>query len=238
MPSQIDQFQRDLNYRFTNPGLAKTALTHRSASASHNERLEFLGDSLLGYIVAEFLYENYPNATEGALSRMRASLVKKESLVIIARELNLGEYINLGGGEIKSGGKERDSILADAVEAIIAAVYLDGGMQSCKPLVSHWCNTMLGAEAVVPQSKDAKTRLQEMMQARSQPLPQYQVTEISGEAHQQTFHVECRTEATAFVATGSGPSKRLAEQEAAAQMLDAIGEKGDKVATAKAGDSR
>lgn len=224
MPINLDQFQQDLNYRFTHLDLAEQALTHRSASQSHNERLEFLGDSLLGYIVAEFLFETYPDASEGALSRMRASLVKKESLVTIARDLNLGDYINLGSGEIKSGGKERDSILANAVEALIAAVYLDGGIKACKPLVNHWCNSILGAEAVVPQTKDAKTRLQELMQARGQPLPKYQVTQISGEAHQQTFHVECCIVTSQYAAMGVGLSKRLAEQEAAADMLIALGE--------------
>lgn len=223
MSSRLVKFQQDLNYQFTNVDLAQQALTHRSANQSHNERLEFLGDSLLGYIVAEFLMDSYPDASEGELSRMRSSLVKKESLAIIARDLNLGDYMNLGTGEIKSGGKHRESILADAVEAIIAAVYLDGGIDVCRPLVKHWCDTILGAESAVPRQKDAKTRLQELMQAKGLPLPDYQVTEVTGEAHQQTFHVQC----TVDIATpqhGVGSSKRLAEQEAAEKILANLSE--------------
>lgn len=224
MQTQLANFQRDLNYSFTDTDLAQRALTHRSANQLHNERLEFLGDSLLGYIVAEYLYDNYPDASEGQLSRMRASLVKKESLVAIARDLNLGEYVNLGVGELKSGGKQRDSILADTVEAIIAAVYLDGGIQACRPLVQHWCKTILGAESAVPQCKDAKTRLQEMMQAKGLCLPEYRVTAVSGEAHQQTFHVECQIETLPAAQSGAGASKRIAEQEAAAKILLLLGE--------------
>ena len=224
MSTRITNFERDLNYRFTDPDLAQRALTHRSANQLNNERLEFLGDSLLGYIVAEFLYDNYPDASEGQLSRMRSSLVKKESLVTIARDLHLGEYISLGSGELKSGGNQRDSILADAVEAIIAAVYLDGGIQACKPLVHHWCNSILGAEQHVQQHKDAKTHLQELMQSQGLQLPEYQVTNISGEAHQQTFHVECQIELLAAPQTGTGSSKRLAEQEAAVKILQKLGE--------------
>lgn len=223
MPTRLAKFERDLNYNFTDTNLAQRALTHRSANQLNNERLEFLGDSLLGYIVAEFLYDNYPDASEGELSRMRASLVKKESLAIIARDLNLGEHINLGTGELKSGGKQRESILADAVEAIIAAVYLDGGIQACRPLVRHWCNAILGAESAVEQSKDAKTLLQERMQAQGLRLPEYHVTAVSGEAHQQQFHVECRIESLPVPEAGVGPSKRLAEQEAAAKILLKLG---------------
>ncbi len=224
MLTNIANFQRDLNYRFKDADLAQQALTHRSANQLHNERLEFLGDSLLGYIVAEFLYDNYPDASEGELSRMRSSLVKKESLVVIARNLNLGEYITLGSGELKSGGKQRDSILADAVEAIIAAVYLDGGIEACRPLVHHWCNTILGAGSHVPQLKDAKTRLQEVMQSQGLPLPEYQITAISGEAHQQIFHVACLIQLLPEPQSGSGSSKRFAEQEAAAKILQMLGE--------------
>jgi len=223
MPTQIDRFERDLNYLFSDKNLAKKALTHRSADQQNNERLEFLGDSLLGYIVAEFLYDNYPHSSEGDLSRMRASLVKKESLAVIARDLNLGEHISLGSGELKSGGKQRDSILADAVEATIAAVYLDGGIQACRPLVQHWCRSVLGADFNVQRGKDAKTLLQEIMQAESLHLPEYRVTATSGEAHQQIFHVECRIESLSEPEQGSGPSKRLAEQEAARKVLLKLG---------------
>ena len=221
---KLAHLQRLLGYTFSDPALLQLALTHRSASGTNNERLEFLGDSLLGYIVAEFLYENYLDASEGQLSRMRASLVKKESLAAIARDINLGEYMNLGTGELKSGGKERDSILADAVEAVIAAVYLDGGLAACRPLVQRWCTTILGAAAAEQQRKDAKTRLQELMQAQGLPLPDYQVTAISGEAHQQVFHVDCSIQSLPAPASGVGSSKRLAEQEAAANILKILGE--------------
>ncbi len=223
MPTQIDRLERDLNYQFSDKNLAQKALTHRSANQQNNERLEFLGDSLLGYIVAEFLYDNYPHASEGDLSRMRASLVKKESLAKIARDLNLGEHISLGTGELKSGGKQRDSILADAVEAIIAAVYLDRGITACRPLVQHWCKSILGAESCVQRGKDAKTLLQEIMQAEGLHLPEYRVTATSGEAHLQIFHVECRIESLSEPEQGSGPSKRLAEQEAARKILHKLG---------------
>lgn len=223
MSTRLDNFQRDLNYHFTDQALARRALTHRSANQLHNERLEFLGDSLLGYIVAEFLYDNYPDASEGELSRMRASLVKQDSLVRIAQDLKLGEYLSLGTGELKSGGKQRDSILADAVEAVIGAVYLDGDIQACRPLVHHWCKSILGADAAVPERKDAKTQLQELMQAKGMRLPEYRVAAVSGEAHQQTFHVECHIDSLPAPQTGVGLSKRLAEQEAAAQILQVLG---------------
>lgn len=225
MPNSFDTLQQVLNYRFADPELIRLALTHRSANSQHNERLEFLGDSLLGFIVAEHLYSAHPTASEGELSRMRSSLVKKESLVQVARELHLGDYINLGSGELKSGGKQRDSILADAVEALIAALYLDGGMAACKPIVQRWCIDRIGQKSVVDTGKDAKTQLQEIMQAEALPLPEYEVMKITGEAHQQTFHVQCRIASLAQTYQGSGTSKRLAEQEAAAKVLSVLGEK-------------
>lgn len=223
MTSKLETLQEVLSYRFTNLDLVRRALTHRSANQAHNERLEFLGDSLLGFIVAEYLHETFPAASEGELSRRRSSLVKKESLVAVARELRLGDHINLGVGELKSGGQHRDSILADAVEALIAAIYLDGGMQACKPVVERWCTEILGKSPAINSNKDAKTRLQELMQALGKPLPEYMVTSIEGEAHQQIFHVKCRVEPLRKSEEGSGSSKRLAEQQAAGKILIALG---------------
>lgn len=225
MTNKLEILEAILNYQFSDPDLVRRALTHRSASQGHNERLEFLGDSLLGYIVAEYLYATYPEASEGELSRRRSSLVKKESLVEVARVLALGDYISLGAGELKSGGQQRDSILANAVEALIAAVYLDGGIAACQPIVKRWCIDILGNLSTVHQEKDAKTRLQEVMQAQGLPLPDYKVIAVMGEAHQQTFHVQCSVASLQQAREGTGNSKRLAEQAAAVKILSALGER-------------
>ncbi len=220
MSTNLDKLQQNLNYSFSDTELAQRALTHRSANKLNNERLEFLGDSLLGFVVAEILFENYPQATEGELSRMRASMVNKDSLAAIAREINLGDYMQLGAGELKSGGKHRDSILADAVEAIIAAIYLDGGIDACKHFIRRWSTEKFDAQDATQDQKDCKTRLQELMQARAQELPAYTVVEISGEAHEQTFLVECVVAELEVPQQGSGRSKRIAEQNAAQKVLD------------------
>jgi ribonuclease III len=222
MVNKLDKLQQTLAYQFSNPKLAQLALTHRSATASHNERLEFLGDSLLGFIIAEVLYELHPEATEGELSRMRASMVKKSALAKIARNLQLGDYLQLGSGELNSGGSERDSILADSVEALIAAIFLDGGMQACKSFVKSINASMLSTKAVRGKQKDAKTQLQEFLQAQGAALPDYEVLEIGGVAHDQVFHVSCKLESRGQSAKGSGSSKREAEQQAAQKLLDAI----------------
>lgn len=224
MPINLDKFQQLLNYRFTDPELARQALTHRSSNKLHNERLEFLGDSLLGFIVAELLCDLYPQATEGELSRMRASMVNKESLAQIARALDLGEYVQLGAGELKSGGRQRDSILADAVEAVIAAIYLDGGISPCKQFVQHWSAQKIEAQGSDQKQKDSKTRLQELMQSRALPLPDYSITQVRGEAHDQSFLVECSIDGLASPCSGSGRSKRAAEQDAAQKVLLELGE--------------
>lgn len=219
MAIDLDKLQQLLNHKFSDPDLVRLALTHRSANKLNNERLEFLGDSLLGYIVAEILFEIFPQANEGELSRLRAMLVNKTTLAEIAREIDLKNFIQLGSGEKKSGGDNRDSILADAIEALIAAIYLDGGINSCKSLIKDWIADRIATESVVEQQKDAKTKLQEMMQAQGLSLPFYSVLEISGEAHEQNFLVECRVDVMTEPQKGTGSSKRNAEQQAANVML-------------------
>ena len=219
MAIDLDKLQQLLNHKFSDPDLVRLALTHRSANKLNNERLEFLGDSLLGYIVAEILFEIFPQANEGELSRLRAMLVNKTTLAEIAREIDLKNFIQLGSGEKKSGGDNRDSILADAIEALIAAIYLDGGINSCKSLIEDWIADRIATESVVEQQKDAKTKLQEMMQAQGLSLPFYSVLEISGEAHEQNFLVECRVDVMTEPQKGTGSSKRNAEQQAADVML-------------------
>ena len=219
MAIDLDKLQQLLNHKFSDPDLVRLALTHRSANKLNNERLEFLGDSLLGYIVAEILFEIFPQANEGELSRLRAMLVNKTTLAEIAREIDLKNFIQLGSGEKKSGGDNRDSILADAIEALIAAIYLDGGINSCKSLIEDWIADRIATESVLEQQKDAKTKLQEMMQAQGLSLPFYSVLEISGEAHEQNFLVECRVDVITEPQKGTGSSKRNAEQQAANVML-------------------
>ena len=190
----IDSRQRlqvQLGYEFKTVALLELALTHRSCGARNNERLEFLGDAALNFIMGEALYQQLTAVDEGDLSRQRATLVKGKTLAEIARELNLGEHLLLGSGEMKSGGHRRDSILADAVEAIIGAIYLDSGMAECKKCVLRWFASRLNKVSASADQKDAKTRLQEFLQGRSRPLPQYSVVAVSGEQHCQHFSVQC-----------------------------------------------
>ncbi|PCH59345.1 MAG: ribonuclease III [SAR86 cluster bacterium] len=215
--------EKQLNYRFSDPDLIAKALTHRSANTDHNERLEFLGDALLGLVIAQALYERFPESSEGDLSRMRANLVNKNALALIANQLALGDLISLGSGESKSGGNKRESILSDAVEAIIAATYLDGGMTACKNLVLLLCEQSLSNVAMQSQLKDSKTRLQEYMQAQGLHLPLYKVVSIDGVAHDQTFRVNCLISLLSQPAQGSGKSKRIAEQQAAEKVLQTLG---------------
>ena len=223
MAIALDNLQNRLNYQFSEQQLLLTALTHRSAEKLNNERLEFLGDSLLGFIVAEILFEIYPDAREGELSRMRAGLVNKESLAEFARELELGDCLQLGQGELNSGGKHRDSILADTVEAIIAAIYLDGGIGACRQFIRAWSERKLSSQFSDQQQKDNKTRLQELMQSEGLPLPQYEVVKISGEDHRQLFQVSCQVASLQDSELGSGRSKRFAEQESAQKILEKLG---------------
>ena len=219
MAIDLVKFENILNHQFSDPDLARLALTHRSAHKRNNERLEFLGDSLLGCIVAESLFESFPEASEGELSRLRSMLVNQDTLADIAREINLKEFVELSVGERKSGGDDRDSFLADAVEAVIAAIYLDGGIEVCKKVVQQWMDLRVKEYTEINSQKDAKTRLQELMQAQGLALPEYRITEITGEPHQQTFFVECKVEASSSLQSGFGSTKRLAEQKAAQYML-------------------
>jgi len=222
MVSKLENLQESLAYQFSDPELAQLALTHRSANATHNERLEFLGDALLGFIVAQTLFALNPQASEGELSRMRSALVNKNALAAAARSLGIGEYLQLGTGEASSGGRDRDSILADAVEALIAAIYLDGGIDACTAFVKKISESKLAIDTAVTDQKDAKTRLQEFLQAQGKSLPKYQVVEITGAPHEQLFHIRCSLESQGTEAEGTGSSKREAEQAAAKKILDSI----------------
>lgn len=219
MPLQLKLLQQHLGYAFEDPALAQRALTHKSADRENNERLEFLGDALLGYVIAEALFQRFPAASEGDLSRIRAGLVNKSTLADIARGIDLGFQLELSTGEIKSGGKCRDSILSDAVEALIAAVYLDGGIDACKKLVLRLSAPGINKISLTEEQKDGKTRLQELLQSRKLKLPEYTVVEIAGQAHDQTFTVQCKVDLLAEVQQGSGKTKRVAEQEAAQKVL-------------------
>ncbi len=218
----IDRLQRRLGYRFSDPRRLLHALTHRSAGPDHNERLEFLGDAILGFEVADWLFRHEESADEGQLSRMRAHLVKRETLAEVARELQIGDILRLGPGELRSGGQNRDSILADAVEAIIAAVYLDGGIEAARALVRRLLEERLATAGQQLQQKDAKTRLQEHLQARRLPLPRYEVERIDGDQHRQQFTVSCQVEGLDTRSQGQGSSRRKAEQAAAAAFLEAL----------------
>jgi ribonuclease III len=219
----VQALLRRLDYRFNDPSLLDSALTHRSAGGTNNERLEFLGDAILGLVIADALYRRYPEASEGELSRLRASLVRKQTLAELARDLELGEYLHLGPGELKSGGYRRDSILADALEAIFGAVYLDSGFEASVTMIRALYAerfAQLPAEAVAV--KDAKTRLQEHLQGRRLELPEYAVVSVSGDAHAQVFEVECRVAGLARSVLGKGSSRRRAEQQAAQHMLELL----------------
>lgn len=221
---EVAPLERRLGYEFSDKGLLLLALTHRSCGSRNNERLEFLGDSIVNFIIAQALYERFPKAREGQLSRLRARLVRGVTLAELGREFDLGTFLRLGSGELKSGGYRRESILADAVEAIIGAMYLDGGMDCCQERVRSWFEQRLSALSVTDQqNKDPKTRLQEFLQARQKSLPQYRVSSITGEAHDQVFTVICELEAIDQQAVGEGPSRRGAEQQAARQALKLLG---------------
>ncbi len=222
----MDKLARRLQHSFTDPALLKQALTHCSAGRQNNERLEFLGDAVLGLVVSELLFRRYPEASEGELSRIRAGLVQQSTLASIARSLKVGEELVLGQGELKSGGANRDSILADALEALISALYLDGGLQVCRAHVALWFEPLLAGNAVpVQQAKDAKTTLQEFLQARKLALPVYSVAETRGKDHQQEFVVHCAVVLLQDPVTGVGSSRKEAEQQAAAAVLARIGER-------------
>jgi len=221
-------FQRGdlIGHPFNDPGLLQQALTHRSAGTPNNERLEFLGDSIVNMVVAQALYERWPKADEGALTRARAELVREGALAVIARELHLGERLILGPGEMKTGGHRRDSILADALEAVVAAIYLDAGFATCRTVVLPWFTASMQAlPATGKPEKDPKTRLQEWLQARQKALPLYELVSESGDDHAKTFRVRCGVTDPAVSTEGEGASRRLAEQQAAAAALEQLDSK-------------
>ncbi|PJG83960.1 ribonuclease III [Caviibacterium pharyngocola] len=215
----LDRLQRKLQYQFKRIELLKQALTHRSAAKVHNERLEFLGDSILNFTIAEALYHQFPRNNEGELSRMRATLVREPTLAELAREFDLGDYMLLGPGELKSGGFRRESILADCVEAVIGAISLDSDLPTCTEIIRKWYRTLLRDITPGDNQKDAKTRLQEYLQGHRLPLPTYNITNIEGEAHCQSFTVECHIPSLERTFIGVGSSRRKAEQAVAEQIL-------------------
>jgi ribonuclease-3 len=217
-----EELAKKLGITFTNPQLFVNALTHRSASSNNNERLEFLGDSILGFVIAQKLYQLFPEASEGVLSRLRASLVNQSSLAELARKHKLGDYLLLGSGELKSGGFRRDSILSDALEAIIGALYNDQGITVCQPWILQLFEEKLADLSMNNWQKDPKTQLQELMQSRKMELPEYTLMTMSGLAHEQTFRVKCTTPLLAESCVGTGNSRKKAEQSAAELMLELL----------------
>ena len=211
-----------LGHSFADRALLQTALTHRSFGVPNNERLEFIGDGLLNCIIAVALFRRYPDLAEGELSRMRANLVRQDTLHQLAVALNLGDSLRLGEGELKSGGNQRPSILADAVEALIGAVFLDAGFEAAQSVIARLYLPLFDEMRSGPVIKDAKTSLQEWLQGRKKPLPRYHVIEASGAAHEQRFEVACEIENPALRTTGQGSSRRLAEQAAADRALKAL----------------
>lgn len=219
----MKKLSQQIGYNFRNSSLLKAALTHRSIRGDNNERLEFLGDALLNCIIATALYYRCPQATEGELSRLRAHLVKGDTLAVMAQEFQLGSSLRLGASELKTGGIHRKSILADAMEALIAAIYLDSNMESCQSCVLNWFDSRLDKLTSLPGQKDPKTCLQEHLQARKIQLPNYRVLSVQGEAHQQLFHVQCTVEQLPHLVTeGTGSNRRSAEQEAAKKYLELL----------------
>ena len=217
---------RIIHYIFNDPSLMIMALTHRSFSAQHNERLEFLGDSVLSFLIANELYKRFPRIDEGDLSRLRAQLVKESSLSTIATSMGLGDFIRLGEGELKSAGWRRPSILADTFESIIGAIYLDGGIEPAHTFILRFFETQLNEMDPKLIQKDPKTLLQELLQSKKSDLPIYTVVSIEGEAHSQTFTIECSIKKLNIKTQGVGNSRRIAEQEAASKayqlMLESL----------------
>jgi ribonuclease-3 len=219
LPPALQALQRRLGHAFSNPALLGRALTHRSFGAEHNERLEFLGDAVLNLAVSALLYERFGGSDEGDLTRVRAHLVREDSLHRVALQLGLPEVMRLSEGEARGGGAQRPSILADAVEALIGAVFLDGGFGPAAALVRALFGEVIQATEADSWTKDAKTELQERLQARRVPVPAYRIVETRGQAHAQTFEVECAVPQLELAARGEGRSRRAAEQEAARRLL-------------------
>jgi ribonuclease III len=222
LKTSVEWLRDSLGYEFRDAGLLESALTHRSAGGAHNERLEFLGDAILNCVVAMMVFREFPNSNEGDLSRFRATLVSGEALASLATEMDIGDRLIMGSGELKSGGFRRKSILADALEAIIGAIYLDGGFDAARTVVEEAFVVKLTNLPSATELKDPKTRLQEALQAKGFPIPQYHVESISGQAHHQVFKVSCHAVALNISAQGEGQSRRAAEQAAAKSLLSQI----------------
>ena len=218
-PSLLEQLQRKLGYKFNQHDLLIQALTHRSANSKHNERLEFLGDSILSFVIANDLYHRFPKVDEGDMSRMRATLVRGNTLAEIAREFELGECLRLGPGELKSGGFRRETILAHTVGGMIGGIFLDSDIPKIEKIILDWYQTRLNEISPGDNQKDPKTRLQEYLQGRHLPLPNYIVVQVKGEAHDQEFTIHCQVSGIEQPINGVGSSRRKAEQAAAEQAL-------------------
>lgn len=223
----VEWLEREMGYRCRDESLIEAALTHRSAGGANNERLEFLGDGVLNCVVADLLYRRYGRADEGELSRLRARLVRGEALATIAAALGVGERLRLGPGELRTGGFRRRSILADALEALFGAIYLDGGFVAAHAAIGRVFGPRLEELGATADLKDPKTRLQEYLQGRGLALPRYTVERVEGESHMQRFSVTCEVAVLGLRASGQGASRRAAEQEAAQQVLDAIVSSGE-----------
>ncbi|QCI18805.1 ribonuclease III [Buchnera aphidicola] len=218
-----NKIQEVLGYTFTHKDLLRQALTHRSASSNHNERLEFLGDSILSFVIANALYQHFPSIDEGDMSRMRATLVRGNTLAEIAYEFDLGEYLQLGQGELKSGGFRRESILANTVEALIGSIYLDSNIKTVEELILKWYEKRLEKISPGDTQKDPKTRLQEYLQSKHLSLPTYFIVKVCGEAHNQLFTIHCEISIKSKLFVGKGTSRRKAEQDAAKKALIQLG---------------
>lgn len=223
MNNPLLKLSQRIDYTFSDTSLIELALTHRSCGGKNNERLEFLGDSIVNLVIAEALFIKFPEAKEGKLSRLRARMVKGVTLAELARDFGLGDFLHLGTGEMKSGGHRRESILADTVEAIIGAIYLDSNMDTVKKKILQWYDSRLQLLSLNDPLKDPKTLLQEHLQGKQQPLPKYDVLSIAGSAHEQLFKVSCVVNDLENPIVGQGASRRIAEQEAAAQALKLLG---------------
>jgi ribonuclease III len=220
--ARLTALQQRLGHRFAEPELLSRAVTHRSFSADHNERLEFLGDAVLSLAISALLFERFGGSDEGDLTRVRAHLVREDTLHRVAVVIGLPEVLRLSEGEARGGGAQRPSILADALEAIIGATFLDGGFDPARALVQRLFGEVIVSTDIDSWTKDAKTELQEWLQARRLPVPSYRITSTRGQAHAQTFEVECAVPALSLAETGEGRSRRVAEQEAARRMLVAL----------------
>jgi ribonuclease-3 len=222
MDESLDELQRRIGHRFRETGLLARALTHRSFGADHNERLEFLGDAVLSLAISSLLFDRFAGSDEGDLTRVRAHLVREDSLHRMALQLGLPDVVRLSEGEARGGGAQRASILADALEALIGAVFLDAGFDAARALVQRLFGEVIAGSEIGGWAKDAKTELQEWLQARRLPVPGYRIVATRGQAHAQTFDVECAVPALGLTQTGEGRSRRQAEQEAARKMIDVL----------------